>query len=71
MVQAFRRDGSAYESARFKLHGLDANARYLVTELDGDAPAQMTGRELLEQGLPVILKEKPAAGLIGYRRMKH
>jgi alpha-galactosidase len=70
MVQAFRREGSAYEAARFKLRGLDAGARYLVTDLDGDAPVQMTGRELLEQGLPVTLKGRPTAGLIGYRRIR-
>jgi len=33
-------------------------------------PAGRIGRELLEQGLSVILKEKPAANLIGYRRIK-
>ena len=34
MVQAFRRDKSAFESARFPLAGLDAEARYVVTNLD-------------------------------------
>ena len=33
-------------------------------------PAGRIGRELLEQGLSVILKEKPAASLIGCRRIK-
>ena len=70
MVQAFRRDGSDYEAARFKLHGLDANGRYLVTDLDGGAPFEMSGAELLQQGLPVTLKDKPAAGLIAYKRIK-
>jgi hypothetical protein len=29
----------------------------------------VTGRELLEQGLPVTLKVRPSAVLISYRRM--
>ena len=69
LIQAFRRDGCAYESARFPLHGLDATARYLVTDLDGGPPTEMMGRELLEEGLPVVLKARPAAGLITYKRI--
>lgn len=69
MVQAFRRDASAYESARFRLRGLDANARYLVTDLDGGTPIEAAGHELLEQGLTITLKTKPAAGLITYQRI--
>ena len=69
LVQAFRREGSVYEAARFKLHGLDANARYLVTDLDGDIRSEIRGLELLEQGLPVTLKGRPAAGLICYRKI--
>jgi alpha-galactosidase len=69
MVQAFRRNDSTYESARFKLHGLDADARYLATNLDGETSVEITGRELLEQGLPVSIQGKPAAGLIHYRKI--
>lgn len=71
VVQAFRRDHSNYESGRFKLHGLDSNARYLVTDLDGGAPGEMTGSELQEHGLQITLKEKPAAALIRYKRVQN
>jgi len=37
MVQGFRRAGSSYESARFKLHNLNPEARYVVTDLDQPA----------------------------------
>ena len=70
VVQAFRRDGSDYESARFRLRGLDANARDLVADLDADAPIPMTGRELLEHGLQVSPRGRPAAGLIAYKRIQ-
>jgi len=69
LVQVFRRDASAYESARFKLHGLESDARYAVTDLDEAGSREMTGSELLERGLPATLKEKPAAALFHYRRI--
>ena len=34
MIQAFRREASVYESIRVKLHGLDPNARYVLTDFD-------------------------------------
>ena len=69
LVQVFRRDESAYESARFRLHGLEPDARYAVTDLDEAGSREMTGSELLERGLPATLKEKPAAALLHYRRI--
>ena len=69
-VQAFRRDGSFYESARFKLRGLEASARYRVTSLDAPEEKDMTGRELMEQGLPVSITDQPGAAIITYRALK-
>jgi len=70
MVQAFRREDSAYESARFPLRELDANGRYAVTDLDDpNTKRELSARELLERGLPVVLKEKPAAALLSYERV--
>ena len=69
MAQIFRRAESPYETARFKLAALDPNARYEVACLvDEPTPAVWSGRELREQGLRVILKEQPAAGVFVYRR---
>ncbi|MEK7685278.1 MAG: alpha-galactosidase [Verrucomicrobiota bacterium] len=69
MVQVFRREHSAYEAARFPLHGLDASGRYAVMSLDEpSAQQELAGRELLESGLQVLLKEKPAAAIFFYKR---
>jgi alpha-galactosidase len=70
MVQAFRRQNSFYESARFKLSGLSPAARYRVTDLNGAAPNEIAGQELIEKGLPVSLPEMPAAAILVYQRLK-
>ena len=70
MVQAFRRSASPYESARFKLRGLEPAARYLVTNLDETVPVEVGGQELMESGLLVRLKEKPAAAILVYKQIK-
>lgn len=69
VVQVFRREQSYYESARLKLHGLDAKARYSVTDLDKpDAPQVFTGSELMGKGLLVAATNQPAAVVITYKR---
>jgi alpha-galactosidase len=70
MVQAFRRQNSFYESARFKLSGLSPAARYRVTDLNGSAPIEIAGQELIEKGLPVSLSEMPAGAILVYQRLK-
>ena len=68
MVQVFRRAGSIYESARFKLRGLDPNGRYPVTNLDApDAKQEFTGRELMEHGLLVVAPGQPSATILTYQ----
>ncbi len=69
VVQAFRRTHSIYESARLKLRGLDAKARYTVTELDRpDAAQQLTGAELMDRGLLVTASAQPAAVVVTYQK---
>ena len=69
MVQAFRRNGSAYESARFKLQGLAPDARYSLTNLDTVSGNQeLSGRELMETGLLVPVSTRPGVATITYRR---
>jgi alpha-galactosidase len=67
VVQAFRRAESFYESARFKLQGLEPEAHYVLTDCDDPTPRERTGRELMEQGLPVAIKPQPGAAIITYR----
>jgi alpha-galactosidase len=71
-VQVFRRDQSFYETARLKLHGLEASASYTVTDLTdshGKTQGPFTGRELMESGLPVSLSSEPSAAVLLYQRV--
>lgn len=68
MVQAFRRPGSPFETARFRLRGLDANTTYLVKDMDGQAETSVSGADLMEKGLPVTIAQSPGAALVAYRR---
>jgi alpha-galactosidase len=70
MVQAFRRAQSPIEKVRFKLRGLDATAQYAVRNLDQPGELRFSGRELEEQGLPVEIKDVPAAVIITYQQVK-
>ncbi|MBN1419438.1 MAG: alpha-galactosidase [Planctomycetes bacterium] len=69
MVQAFRREQSPYEAVRLSLGGLEPDARYTFTDLDEPtAKKEFAGAELMEKGLLVERKEKPAAAIITYER---
>ena len=68
MVQAFRRNDSLYESIRVRLHGLDPNATYVLTDLDQPGAKEMTGRELLDKGLSIVATKQPQATIITYKR---
>jgi alpha-galactosidase len=68
MVQAFRRPETPSESLRAKLRGLDSAAVYTLVNLDLPGATEMTGRELMESGLPVVMKNRPGAAIITYRK---
>ena len=70
VVQAFRRDQSVYESARFKLQGLDPGSRYVIKNLDSGDTQTLGGRELLESGLLVTAKGTPADAVMVYSKLK-
>jgi alpha-galactosidase len=70
MVQAFRRSQSPMESARFKLRGLDVAAKYSVHNLDAPGETIFIGRELEEQGLPVVIKNEASAVVITSEKVK-
>jgi len=73
-VQVFRRQNSFYESARLKLRGVNEDAKYLLAGLDGGKGGFETrpyeGRELLTDGLPVTIADKPGVVTVTYRRQK-
>lgn len=68
VVQVFRRPDSPYESARFRLCGLNGQAKYELVDADQKPTTTMSGRELMESGLLVTLKGRPSAALITYSR---
>jgi alpha-galactosidase len=66
MVQAFRRAGSDVGVRRLTLRGLDPEAHYALTPLDGPQLSPLSGRELLEEGLEVAIGDRPGAAVIAY-----
>jgi alpha-galactosidase len=71
IVQVFRRESSYYESARFRLQGLDPNAHYTIGKLDEPGTQrEFLGRELAEQGVPVSIAQCPDAVVFLYTRSK-
>ena len=69
MVQVFRRDQSPNDSARLKLHGLDAMAKYMVENIDGGTEIR-TGNELLSDGIAVSMPAARSARIYRYHRIE-
>jgi alpha-galactosidase len=70
MVQMFRRPESADEAMRVKLRGLERDAAYTLTNLDTAGTTEMTGRQLMNDGLTITIKERPGSAMITYKRAK-
>ncbi len=68
LVVALRRPESPYETARFKLRGLEENATYTFKDLDSGKERKLRGAELLKNGLDLTLPAAPASALLQYRR---
>lgn len=61
IVQVFRRAECPYTGAIFKLKGLDASASYKVTNVDTGRSTVISGKEMMENGLPASIKAMPGA----------
>jgi alpha-galactosidase len=70
VVQAFRRPKSAVSDMKFMLQGLDSTARYSVKNLDTSDIVEITGKELMKEGLLITLHKQPDSALIVYRKLK-
>ena len=68
-VQVFRREKNEEPSRPIRLHGLDPAARYEISDFDSQAPTQASGKELMENGLVVTVKNNPGAAVCMYKRM--
>jgi alpha-galactosidase len=68
LVQVFRRGKSPDETGKFRLKGLDPAAVYTLTNPDVAGATEMSGRELLEKGLPIAVKNRPGAVIVIYKK---
>jgi alpha-galactosidase len=68
MVQAFRRDQDEEPEKNLRLQGLDPAATYEITDLDVKMPTTASGKDLMQQGLHVEIKDKRGAAIIIYKR---
>ncbi|HLK16593.1 MAG TPA: alpha-galactosidase, partial [Fimbriimonadaceae bacterium] len=65
------RHAKAGESVRVKLRGLDPAASYRIDSIDAAdsyAGRRFTGRELMEEGVEVLISTQPGAAVYRYRR---
>jgi alpha-galactosidase len=70
MVQAFRRDKSAEPTKDLHLRGLDPTATYEVTDLDAGVASNVSGSDLMQQGMHVEVKGQPGAAIIFYKKVR-
>jgi alpha-galactosidase len=70
IAQAFRRNRCEAEAKVFWLKGLDPNSQYEITNLDVQGSVTFSGKDLMEKGLIVEIREKPGAAVITYTKAK-
>ncbi len=69
MVQAFRRTESNILGYQYKLRSLDANASYELKDLATMGTTEVTGKELMEKGVKILIEDQPGAAVILYRKI--
>ena len=71
MIQAFRRAESSAFGYQFRLRGLDPQGRYELTDFDNKKTfqMQMTGGELMDQGLTIHIDTQSGSALIQYKKI--
>jgi alpha-galactosidase len=68
VVQAFRRGQCEPAAQTYRLRGLDPAATYEVTDFDVAGTTMASGKDLMDKGLTIGIKDKPGAGVIVYQR---
>lgn len=66
MVQAFRRAGNNYYGGQFKLRGLEPDIQYNVRNFDQPGEVVVSGRQLMEAGVGIAIRERPGAAVVVY-----
>ena len=70
LVQAFRHDKSEETTKTFRLNGLEPAAQYDVIDLDTNTPVSLSGKELMDTGIAVPIKDKPGAAVFVYAKRR-
>jgi alpha-galactosidase len=70
MIQAFRRDNCDEQSKTFHLSGMNPKSEYEITNFDEETASKFSGKEMMEKGLTVEIKDKPGAAVIRYKKLK-
>ena len=50
------------------MFGLDAQSNYVFEDFDGNPEIECGGKELMEQGLPITIKETRISRILEFRR---
>lgn len=66
IIQAFRREDSPMESACFALGGLQPERQYMFKDIDTGSMLTLSGRDLQEKGLRILIPKKRACKLYIY-----
>jgi len=67
MIQAFRREKNMHKSIQLNLSGLSSDARYFVKSIDSDGSEEMSGSELMNNGLNICIENTPGAVVFVYK----
>ncbi|MBN1126244.1 MAG: NPCBM/NEW2 domain-containing protein [Sedimentisphaerales bacterium] len=70
VIQAFRRQNNNDTTKTLRLGGLDPASQYRFTDFDKEQPFTLSGRTLLDKGLPVEIPLKPGSVVIHYMLIK-
>jgi len=68
-ARLFRRSQIIYESARFELHGLVPDKRYVLRNRDEAGTREATSKELMEKGFLVAAPKAPLAVTLTYQQV--
>ncbi|MBE6540821.1 MAG: alpha-galactosidase [Ruminococcaceae bacterium] len=68
ILEVYRRKTSPYETAIFKLYGLDKSSNYIFRDADDNSEVALSGAELLEHGLSVTIKEQFSSKIYFYKK---
>jgi hypothetical protein len=73
MVLVYRRSLCDAAEQQFRLRGLEDDATYDVRDMDAEPSAsrRFKGSELMREGLPVSLHDRPRAAIVTYGRAEN